>query len=71
MLGAELKKARLKAGHTQEELAIRAELSREYVSHLERDVKSPTVTVLLRLCRAMNASPGKILLRVERTEKKD
>ena len=69
MLGAELRKARLTAGLTQEELAARAKLSREYVSHLERGVKSPTVAVLLRLCQAMNASAGRILLRVERTTK--
>jgi transcriptional regulator with XRE-family HTH domain len=65
VLGAELRKARLSAGLTQESLAAKARLSREYVNMLERDKKSPTVSVLIRLCRAMNASAGRIITRVE------
>ena len=71
MLAAELRKARLNAGLTQEEVAARAKVSREYVSQLERGMKSPTVDVLLRLCRAIGTSAGKILLRVERSRDKD
>ena len=48
MLGDEIRKARRKAGVTQEELAFRAGISRQYVSLLELGRKSPTVFVLLR-----------------------
>jgi len=64
-LGGELKKARLAAGVTQEELAFKAEISRNYVSLLELDEKSPTVQVLLRICKALGTKASKIISRVE------
>jgi transcriptional regulator with XRE-family HTH domain len=65
VLGAELRKAREAAGLTQEQLAAKAHLSREYVSHLERDEYSPTLDVLLRLCAAMDAWGWQVVQRVE------
>jgi transcriptional regulator with XRE-family HTH domain len=41
MLGDELKKARQMAGLTQEQVAARARISREYVSQLERNRQFP------------------------------
>jgi transcriptional regulator with XRE-family HTH domain len=67
MLGEEIRKARLGAGLTQEELAFKAGVSRQYVSLLELNEKSPTVDMLIRLCRAMDASAGKIVAQTERT----
>ena len=67
MLGEELRKARLKAGLTQEQLAFAADVSRQYVSLLELNQKSPTVDVLMRLCKAMGTSAGKIIMRVEKS----
>ena len=64
-LGAELRRARLRAGLTQEELSFRAEVDRSYISQLERDLKSPTVDTLLRLCQALGVSASKIIARVE------
>ncbi len=66
MLGEEIRKARLEAGLTQEELAFEAGLSRQYVSLLELNQKSPTVDVLIRLCKAMGVSAGRIVARVEK-----
>jgi transcriptional regulator with XRE-family HTH domain len=66
MLGEEIRKARLGAGLTQENLAFKAGVSRQYVSLLELNEKSPTVAMLIRLCRAMGASAGKIVARVEK-----
>ena len=65
MLGEEIRKARLKAGLTQEELAFEAECSRNYVSLLELNQKSPTVEMLLKICEAMGVSASKIIARVE------
>ncbi len=65
MLGEEIRKARLSAGFTQEKLAHVAGVSRNYVSLLELNEKSPTVDVLLRICRAMGISAGEMIKRVE------
>ena len=65
MMGAELRKARETAGLTQEKLAFAAKLSREYVNQLEQDRKSPTVKVLLRLCKAMDVKAWRVLQAVE------
>jgi transcriptional regulator with XRE-family HTH domain len=65
-LGKELLKARTAAGLTQEELAFKADVSRNYISLLERDEKSPTVKMLLRLCKALGVRASKILARIER-----
>ncbi|MFI5381827.1 MAG: helix-turn-helix domain-containing protein, partial [Tepidisphaerales bacterium] len=53
MVGRELRKAREAAGLSQEQLAFQAGVHRTYVSMLERDKKSPTLTVLFRLCKAL------------------
>jgi len=65
MLGDELKKARLKAKMTQEQLSFASGLDRTYISQLENDRKSPTVDVLFRLCEALGASASNLLARVE------
>jgi transcriptional regulator with XRE-family HTH domain len=49
----------------KEELAFNAGVSRKYVSLLELNEKSPTVNTLIRLCKAMGTSAGKIVARVE------
>ena len=68
MLGDELRKARLAADLTQEELAHNAGVSRNYVSLLERNLKSPTVVVLLKICRALGVSAGRMILRLEKSK---
>ncbi len=67
MLGEELRKARLAAGLTQEELSFRANTHRVYVSEIERGKKSPTVDALFRICDALGIRPSVILARVERS----
>jgi transcriptional regulator with XRE-family HTH domain len=66
MLGEELRKARLEAGLTQEDLAFRARVSRNYVSLLELGAKSPTVETLDRICRAMGVRASVVMARWER-----
>ncbi len=65
VLGDELRKERLKAKLTQEELAARAKVSRNYVSLLELNEKSPTVQMLFRLCRVLSVRPSALIARVE------
>lgn len=70
MLGEQIRKARIAKGLTQEELAHEAGISRNYVSLLELNQKSPTVDVLLRVCEAMNVSAASLIAAVERERKR-
>ncbi|MBX3396725.1 MAG: helix-turn-helix transcriptional regulator [Phycisphaerae bacterium] len=65
VLGDELRKERLRAQLTQEELASRAGVSRNYVSLLELNEKSPTVQMLFRLCKVLKVRPSSLIQRVE------
>ena len=67
MIGDELKKAREKAGLSQEKLGFEADIHRTYVSLLERNKKSPTLAVLFRICKALKVQPSRIVARVERS----
>lgn len=66
MLGQEVRKARLVAGLTQEQLAAKAEVSREYVNYIECGKRQPTVAVFIRLCKAMRIHPPDLLERIVR-----
>ena len=70
MLGEELRKARTKAGLTQERLAFAADLDRTYISHLEHDKYSPTLDALFRICDALGISASSIIAKVEQTRTK-
>lgn len=65
MLGEELRKARMAAELTQEQLAFEAQVDRSYISQLERNLKSPTVDMLFRLCDALSISASDVVSRVE------
>ena len=69
MLGDELRKARTEAQLTQEELSFAAEIDRTYVSQLERNLKSPTLDVLFRICDALKIRASELIARVERKRK--
>jgi transcriptional regulator with XRE-family HTH domain len=66
MLGKELRKARIAAKLTQEQLAFSARVDRSYISELENDKKSPTLDMLFRLCDVMQVKPSTLISRVER-----
>jgi transcriptional regulator with XRE-family HTH domain len=70
MMGQELRKARERAGITQEELSFRAGLSRPYISQLERDLKSPTIDTLFRICDALNVRAADVVRRVDAARKR-
>jgi transcriptional regulator with XRE-family HTH domain len=66
MLGEELRKARMAAGMTQEQLAFAAGVDRTYISQLENDKRSPTLQFLFRLCDAMDIPTAVIVGRVDK-----
>jgi XRE family transcriptional regulator, regulator of sulfur utilization len=61
MFGEALKRWRLKRGLTQEALAHEASITTTYASLVERGRKVPSLTVILKLCRALDCSPGELL----------
>lgn len=65
MLGDELRKCREAAGITQEQLAEKANIDRTYVSILERNRQSPTVDMLIRVCRAMGVRASDVVAQIE------
>jgi transcriptional regulator with XRE-family HTH domain len=70
MLGEELRKVRERAGLTQEQLSFRAGLSRPYISQLERNLKSPTMDSLFRICDALDVSAAVVVRRVDTARKR-
>jgi len=65
LFGQNVARLRRQLGISQEELAFRAEVHRTYISQLERGLKSPTLSVILKLSRAMKASASKLVAAVE------
>jgi transcriptional regulator with XRE-family HTH domain len=66
LFGKEVARLRKQLAISQEELAFRAEVHRTYVSQLERGLKSPTLSMILKLSRALKASASKLVATVER-----
>jgi putative transcriptional regulator len=64
VLRDELRKARIAAGLTQEELAAKAGVSREYVNYVERGKSDPTVKMFVKLCKAMGVYAPDVLKKV-------
>jgi transcriptional regulator with XRE-family HTH domain len=63
--GAALKTAREEAGLLQADFAKKADLDTSYVSLLENNRKSPTLTVYFRICVVLGLSPSAFMKRVE------
>lgn len=52
-IGSKIKELRVQKGLTQEELADRAELSKGFISQLERDLTSPSITTLVDILQCL------------------
>lgn len=61
VLGKNVRRFRLEAGLSQEQLAFEADMKRSYVSDLERGVRNPTVQALGRLAAALKIEPCRLL----------
>ena len=56
--GNKLKELRVLKGLTQEELADRSELSKGFISQLERNLTSPSITTLMDILQCLGTSIG-------------
>ena len=57
-IGLKLKELRILKGLTQEELADRAELSKGFISQLERNLTSPSITTLTDILQCLGTTLG-------------
>ena len=54
-LGVKIKRLRLQCGLTQEELADRCELTKGYISQLENNLTSPSITTLMDILAVLGS----------------
>lgn len=60
-IGNKIREMRIEKGLTQEELADRSELTKGFISQIERDLTSPSVDSLLDILEALGTDPGLFL----------
>lgn len=61
LFASNLRRLRAERGLSQEELAHRTGIDRTYVSHLERLRYSPTLDMVERLAKSLDAEPWDLL----------
>jgi transcriptional regulator with XRE-family HTH domain len=61
IVGKNVRKLRLQRRMTQEELAFEAEIDLTYVGGIERGRRNPSLMVLVRIAKALDVSPPKLL----------
>ena len=57
-IGVKIKRLRLALNLTQEELADRTELSKSFISQVERDLTSPSIATLVDILQALGTAPN-------------
>ena len=57
-IGERLKQLRLRTNLTQEELAIRCDLSKGFISQIERDQSSPSIATLVDILECLGTTPA-------------
>jgi transcriptional regulator with XRE-family HTH domain len=63
--GRVLRRLRLEANLSQEELGLEAGLQRNYISSLELGEKHPSITSIFKLASALQIKPSKLIALVE------
>ena len=52
--GARIHELRIQQGLSQEQLALRAEITTTYLGLIERNLKNPTIKIIEQLCNSLN-----------------
>jgi transcriptional regulator with XRE-family HTH domain len=60
-IGKRLKNRRLRAGLTQEELAVKAGTTQTTVARIERDAVEPEVKTVRKLAKALGTTPADLI----------
>jgi transcriptional regulator with XRE-family HTH domain len=62
--GKELKRLREEYGFSQEGLALEANVDRSFLSKMERGIRQPSITILFKLCDALEYPADKLVKNV-------
>lgn len=65
-LGQLVKQRRIALGISQEELGLRANLDRTYISGVERGVRNPSITAVVSLASGLGITVANLLENLER-----
>ena len=57
-IGERVRTLRIQQGFSQEQLALRAEITTTYLGMIERNAKNPTIKIVEQLCNAFNITLG-------------
>lgn len=68
-IGSKIKNLRLKKGLTQEELGERTDLSKGYISQLERGISSPSIETFFDILEVLGCTPKQFFDEEEREQK--
>jgi transcriptional regulator with XRE-family HTH domain len=66
IFGQVLREQRLSRDLSQEELALAADVDRTFVSQMERGIRQPTITTLMKLAGALGIQPSTLIVRMEK-----
>lgn len=69
VIGEEIRRVRQAARLTQEELAFRSGVTRNYISLVELNQNSPTLDTLFKICDALDVRASTLVARAEQTRK--
>ncbi len=61
-VGGNIRRIRLEADWSQEDLAFEAGLDRTYISGVERGVRNPTITVIAEIAAALGVPVSELFL---------
>lgn len=67
--GQAIRDARARRGMSQERLALMCGLDRTYISGIERGVRNPSLTNILRLAEALDTNPVALFADAARLER--
>lgn len=59
-IGSQIAIERKKAGYTQEELALEADIDRSYVSDIENGKANFSIAMMLSICAVININPKRL-----------
>lgn len=64
--GKDLRSIRNSKHMTQADLALATHLDRSYISMLERGIRHPSLETVLRVCHALEVSPGALVEAIDK-----
>jgi transcriptional regulator with XRE-family HTH domain len=66
VFGQVLREQRISRQLSQEDLALAADVDRTFVSQMERGIRQPTITTLMKLAGALGIQPSTLVVRMEK-----